>query len=252
MSTHSHVLQDLDALTQHVAQDLAALVPRGKTPRPFSLALCGGSTPKKLFSVLAQKYRDAIAWEQLHIFWSDERCVPPDHADSNYGAAKALLLDHVPVPPAQIYRMPADLEDREAAAAQYASTLQSHFKCAPDEVPAFNLMLLGMGTDGHTASLFPGHAALREHDRLVVAVHEPKVAPPWRLSVTMPVIIGARHVWFMVAGADKASLVRSILKPSRGSAERYPAARANISVREPVWYLDRAAHGSAAAPVDAT
>ena len=123
MNTHPHVLPDLDALAEKVAQDLALLVPKGKTSRPFSLALCGGSTPKKLFSVLAQNFRDAIAWEQLHLFWSDERCVAPDHADSNFGAAKALLLDHVPVPPAQIHRMPADAQSPEAGAAPYESTL---------------------------------------------------------------------------------------------------------------------------------
>ena len=244
MTNHVHIYPDLQQLARQVAGDLAALCPAGHaTKNPCCVALSGGNTPKLLLGALAQHYKNQVAWERLHVFWGDERCVAPDAEQSNYAAAKEALLDHVPLPPTNVHRMPGDMAPAAGAAA-YERTLQHHFKLAPDEVPNFDLILLGMGADGHTASLFAGHTALREQERLVVEVHEPKVAPPWRLSMTMPVIIGAKRVWFLVTGAEKQPLVRTILKNPDAVADKYPAARAYISVRNPAWYLDQAAYGA--------
>ncbi len=242
MSSQIHVEADAAALAQRVAQDFATLAASASATKPFCVALSGGSTPKLLFSLLAQHYQDSIPWAHVHLFWVDERCVPATHRSSNYAMTKAALLDHVPLKAENIHRMAGELPPAEAAA-QYEQMLQHFFKCAQDEAPSFHLMLLGMGTDGHVASLFPGNVALREQDRLVVAVEEPSAQPPQRLSLTMPVLIAARRTWFLVAGADKQKLLRSVLGNAAHVANKYPAARAHISVREPVWYIDQAAQG---------
>jgi 6-phosphogluconolactonase len=239
VSTQQVVLADGDAVARRVAEDLAALCPAG-SKRPFYLAVSGGSTPKKLFAVLAASYADKLAWDQLHLFWVDERWVSQDSPDSNYGAAKELWLSKVPIPAAQIFAMPVTGEP-QAAALAYERSLQSTFRCDSDDVPSFHLILLGMGTDGHTASLFPGHPALQEHDRLIVDVEEPKVNPPRRLSMTMPVLVNARRIWFLVTGADKQGRLQQVMGQTRGAQERYPAARVFAGSRQTTWYLDEAA-----------
>jgi 6-phosphogluconolactonase len=188
-----------------------------------SLALAGGNTPRPVYEKLATL---DVPWERVHVYFGDERCVEPDDAQSNYRAAREALLDQVPV--GRVLRMEAEREDREWAADDYAALLPE----------ALDVLLLGMGADGHTASLFPGHAALEERERKVVPVEGPK-PPPWRLTITAPVIAAARQVFVLVTGAGKAQTVAQVL----GAAE--PVAEFPIRLaRHGVWFLDPAAAGA--------
>ena len=178
------------------------------------LALSGGSTPKATFKLLAdpaQPYRAAMPWERLEIFWVDERCLPPDHPDSNYRMTRENLLDHVPIPAAQVHRMMGEL-DPEEAAAKYESELRNHFRLEGAEGPVFDLLALGMGDDGHTASLFPHTAALHEMLRLAVANHVPQQQHSQRVTLTWPVIVAAQDIFFLIAGPDKAKPLHSVLQ----------------------------------------
>src|SRR2546426_1645937 len=164
------IYDDLDTLSHEAARAVVRLaneciVTRGR----FTLALSGGSTPKRLYSLLgSEPYRSQINWSQVEIFWSDERCVPPDSEESNYRMAQEVLLSHIPIPADQIHRMPGERADREAAAQAYAQEIQQTF--GTSGIPAFDLIQLGMGPDGHTASLFPHQDSLHEQERLVIYV----------------------------------------------------------------------------------
>ena len=175
------------------------------------VAISGGSTPKAAFQLLAdpdQAYRKRMPWEALELFWVDERTVPPDHPDSNYRMTKEALLDHVSLQPQQIHRMEGELEP-EAAATRYESELRNSFRLEGAETPRFDLISLGMGDDGHTASLFPHTAAIHEMGRLVTANHVPQ-KDTWRITLTWPVINQARSVFFLIAGTDKAERVHEV------------------------------------------
>ncbi|MBC6936581.1 MAG: 6-phosphogluconolactonase [Chloroflexi bacterium] len=175
--------------------------------RHFYFALSGGSTPRLLYERLASETAfERDWWRHTHIFWGDERCLPPTHPDSNYHMARAALLDHVPIPPENIHRMAGEREP-EQAAADYEVELERAFGGAP----RFDLILLGMGRDGHTASLFPHTPALRERTRRAVANFYAPVEPPWRITLTLPVI-NAAGVIFLVSGADKAETLRQVLE----------------------------------------
>lgn len=193
----------------------------------FTLALSGGSTPRLLYHLLATDYRDSIAWEQVHIYWSDERCVPPNSDDSCYKLAKDLLLDHVPIPSEQIYRMEGEADPTETAQ-RYESVLQARVGVEPQ----LDLILLGMGGDGHTASLFPNTTALNAQTRWVVANHVEKV-PPWRLTMTFRTLNNARTVVILAAGADK--LVR--YHEAQLPASMLPVARVQPTHGELIWML---------------
>jgi len=179
----------------------------------FTLALSGGSTPRPIYARLAATDCveridvDPIDWGKVHVFFSDERCVPPDDAASNYRMACEALFDHVPLPSANVHRMCGE-EDPTLAALAYEQNLQSVF--CTSAVPAFDLICLGMGDDGHTASLFPGTAALREQERWVVAQYV-AVALAWRVTFTSALINAARHVAFLVEGAGKSETLRRVL-----------------------------------------
>src|SRR5437870_13886746 len=172
----------------------------------FSLALSGGSTPKSLYSVLAKA---TLSWEKIFFFWSDERHVPPDHPDSNYRMAKEALLSKVPVPPENIFRVRAEEKDANVVAQDYEKALRSFFRLRPGEFPRFDLILLGLGPDGHTASLFPNTPALNETKRLVVAnwVENFKANS---ITFTYPVLNHAACVTFLVSRADKSATVRTV------------------------------------------
>jgi 6-phosphogluconolactonase len=175
----------------------------------FTIALSGGSTPRPIYARLAAAdYAARIDWGKVHVFFSDERCVPPDDAASNYRMAREALLDHVPLPPENIHRIRGE-DDPAQAALAYEQDLQSLFSAAP--VPAFDLICLGMGDDGHTASLFPGTAVLHEHERWVVAQYVEAVQT-WRLTFTAPLINAARHVVFLVEGAQKSETLWRVLE----------------------------------------
>ena len=175
------------------------------------IALSGGSTPQAAFKLLAdpaQPFANTVPWNKLEIFWVDERCVPPDHPDSNYGVCKRLLLDHVAIPPANVHRMEGEM-DPEEAASRYESTLRNTLKLEGAEAPAFDLLLLGMGDDGHTASLFPHTEGLTEFGRLCIANHVPQ-KDTWRLTLSSPVINQAAEVVFEIAGGAKTAIVAEV------------------------------------------
>jgi len=201
--------------------------------KSFRLVLAGGSTPKGLYRQLAQR-ADSLDWSNVHFWFSDERCVPPDHADSNYGMARDSLLSHIDAPAGNIHRIPCEDSPQQAALA-YERELARN---APPEQrwPRFDLVLLGVGVDGHTASLFPGTDVLTVHDRGAAPVYVKKPAS-WRVSLTYPVLNDARRVLFLVAGEKKAGIVSQLLG---GKAENYPAGRIRPK-EELIWCLDKPA-----------
>ncbi len=196
----------------------------------FTIALSGGSTPKPLYEKLAQA---DLPWEKIHIFWGDERYVPVTHPDSNEGMTRRAWLDHVPMPPENIHPMPTAAGDPAVDAAAYDATLQAFFQTAPGEFPAFDVMLQGMGDDGHTASLFPHTAALNVRDRRVT-VGEKDGQP--RLTITAPLINQAHTVIFLVSGANKRSALQHVFAPDDDDAQ-YPS-RLIQPVGQFWWLLD--------------
>lgn len=175
------------------------------------IAISGGSTPKATFHILAdpaQPFLARMPWSQIELFFVDERTVPPDHDDSNYRMTREALLDHVPIKPAQVHRMQGELEP-EIAAAEYEFDLRRTFRLEGAELPRFDILTLGMGPDGHTASLFPHTEAIHEIGRLVVANQVPQM-DTWRITLTWPVINHAREVFFLIAGGDKAERAKEV------------------------------------------
>ena len=205
----------------------------------FTIALSGGSTPKSLYNLLATNARTALTWEKMFFFWGDERHVPPTDPESNYRMAQEAMLSKVPVPPANIYRLATENPDAEAVAEDYESTLRKFFQIEAGQIPTLDLILLGMGPDGHTASLFPGTAGLKERSRLVIANWVEKLKTH-RLSFTLPVLNAAHCVAFLVSGTDKAPALKSVLEENV-SGEQYPAKLVNPSNGKLIWFLDRAA-----------
>jgi 6-phosphogluconolactonase len=208
-----------------------------------NIALAGGETPTALYRHLASACREQIDWRRLQFFWGDERCVPPDHAESNYGMVRDALVDHVPVPAANLHRMHGE-DDPVAAAAAYERALRLHFRAPdgpPPQVPGrrFDLVLLGLGEDAHTASLFPGLNAVRERRRWVVPEFVPQVQA-WRLTLTPPVINAAARVAFLVTGARKAWAVDVVLN-GRRDADAAPARAITPADGRLQWLLDAAA-----------
>ena len=193
------------AAAHFVEQAGAAIAGRGR----FTVALSGGATPRAMHRLLASEaFAGRVDWARVHVFWGDERCVPPHHPDSNYRMARETLLDHVPIPAANIHRMRGEIDPTEAAAA-YEVELRAVFGAGT--TPRLDLILLGMGDDGHTASLFPGAAAVREGERWVVAHYVEKLGA-WRLTLTPVVINASAQVTFVVAGAEKAGVLRAVLE----------------------------------------
>jgi 6-phosphogluconolactonase len=176
------------------------------------IAVSGGTTPKAMFALLADRgapYFARVPWAKLHLFWVDERCVGPTDAESNYRMTNEAMLSKVPLPAEQIHRMEGEL-DPEIAASQYEALLRTEFRLEGAETPVFDLVLLGMGDDGHTASLFPHTAALHEQERIVVANHVPQ-KETWRVTLTWPVIDAGREVAFLIEGAAKAQVLDDVL-----------------------------------------
>jgi 6-phosphogluconolactonase len=219
-----------------------AVAARGR----FTIALSGGSTPKSLFNLLATNARTALPWDKMLFFWSDERHVPPTDPDSNYRMADEAMLSKVPVPPGNIFRVAAENPDAAAAAEAYEKTLKTVFQLAAGAVPNFDLILLGMGPDGHTASLFPGTAAVQERSRLVVANWVEKLKAH-RLTFTLPVLNAARSVAFLVSGIDKAPVLKSVLEENI-PGETYPAKLVHPTDGKLFWFLDRAAASALSNP----
>ena len=233
------ILPDPPALARHVAEWMtaAALAADG----PFRVSLSGGSTPKMLYGLLASDdFRGRFPWPRVSWYWGDERFVAHDHPDSNYRMAREAMLAKAPVPPENIHPVPA-AGSPEDAALRYQRTLQEAYGAAVLDAarPLFDITLLGLGPDGHTASLLPGEPVLDERKRWVAAVAHGR--PEVRITMTYPAIESSRRVAFLVAGADKASVLRTI----RAGDSQLPAARVR-PLGELIWFVDRAAAGQEA------
>lgn len=242
MQIKYYVEADPAALARHAAQyflEMAseAIAARGRA----RIAISGGSTPKATFQLLAdgsEPWRARMPWDNLDLFWVDERCVPPDDNDSNFRMTREFLLDHVPLRPEQIHRIEGELEP-EAAAARYESELRNCFRLEGAEIPRFDLIELGMGPDGHTASLFPHTEAIHELSRLAVANHV-RNKDAWRVTLTWPVINNASSVFFLIAGEDKAAVLKEVLMGPH-DPERLPSQLIWPSSGILTLILDRAA-----------
>jgi 6-phosphogluconolactonase len=237
---------DLDALSRAAADDLAAIARASVAERGRCIiALSGGSTPRRLFQVLVGRGADALPWRSLDLWWGDERTVPPDHADSNYRMAREALIDPAAafgLAASQVHRMAGERADHAAAAADYERALVA----ALGTPPRFDLVLLGMGPDGHTASLFPGSPALAQTTTPAQWVVANPVTSPLvhgtttRLTLTAPAINAARHIRFLVGGADKAASLAQVLTGPRDPA-RYPSQLIAPTDGDLVWLIDTAA-----------
>ncbi len=232
------IAADETAFAKKAAQTvLEAVTAAVRAGGACSVALSGGSTPKKFLALLAQPYyRERVPWPQVFFFWADERCVPPDHPESNYRMAEEALFSKVPVPKSNLFRIPAEMDPPSSAARAYEQTLRLHFKSS--NLPKFDLILLGLGEDGHTASLFPDTPAVAEKVRWVAANYVEKLSA-YRITLTFPVINNAARVVFAVGGSAKAAMMKEVLAEKTG--RRLPAQMVAPVSGELVWLVDKAA-----------
>jgi 6-phosphogluconolactonase len=226
-----------ETLVQHIGKTL-------QTKDVYSIALSGGSTPRRLYTLLAAdtQLNIQIPWKRIHFFWGDERHVPSDHSDSNYRMAFEALLSRVPVPATNIHRIRAENPDARKAAEDYVRDIHRFFDITNGDMPQFNCVLLGMGPDGHTASLFPDSAALGEEKRPVVASRVEKF-DSFRITMTVPVLNNADLILFLVSGAEKAGALKAVLEGD-AAPDRYPARLIQPSRGALIWFLDRSAASS--------
>ena len=236
-----HRFSDTQELTRAAAGLFLEVGRQAITQRNcFLAALSGGSTPKTLYSILASEdYAQQLDWSKVHFLFGDERSVPPTHVDSNFAMANAMLFSPLHIPSAQIHRIRGE-DPPEAAAAHYETTLRHLTAAVPGQWPQLDLVLLGMGDDGHTASLFPGTASLTEGTRWVVPGTSPQGTRA-RVTLTLGVINHASVVLFLVAGRNKAAVVRRVLEQRPGDTGPYPAALVRPETGRLLWYLDHAA-----------
>jgi 6-phosphogluconolactonase len=207
------VCADATALAERAADYFAQHINEAvKTRGVARVAISGGSTPKRTFQTLAKysKGERSIPWGQVELYWVDERCVPPDHEESNYRMTREAMLDAIPLPASNVFRIEGELQPEEGAA-RYESAIRAQFRLEGAEAPRFDVVQLGMGDDGHTASLFPHTEALHELGRIAVANHVPQ-KDAWRVTLTWPVINNGRHVVFLVEGAAKASILAEVFQ----------------------------------------
>ncbi len=241
MKPEIQVFAKLEALTHAAATEFVqktqqAIQARGR----FTVALSGGSTPKSLYALLAtQPWRDQISWNQVHLFWGDERHVPPSDSSSNFRMTQEQLLFQVPIPHENVHRIKAENSDTQAVAASYERELKQFFQLGEHEFPRFDLVLLGMGANGHTASLFPGTAVIYEQTRLVAA--------PWvgelnrdRITLTPPVINNANTIIFFVTGVEKAATLKEVLE-GQYQPDRLPAQVVHPAQGNVIWMVDQVA-----------
>ena len=222
--TEVHIVANAEDLARAAASEFVGLATEAVRGNGFfTVVLSGGSTPGALYSLLADdaSLKAQLPWDRTHVFWGDERHVPPDHADSNYRMVNDALLARVAVPAGNVHRIKGELEDARQAADEYERVLRDSCRLAGSQLPRFDLVLLGMGLDGHTASLFPRSEALHERQRLVVANRVGGVHGD-RITMTVPVLNNAACVLFLVGAAEKAETLRAVLESEPGS-EPYPA-----------------------------
>jgi 6-phosphogluconolactonase len=239
------IFPDRPALFQAAEQEFvrlarAAIQSNGR----FTVALAGGSTPKGLYSLLATN--TAVAWDKVYFFFGDERHVPPDDPESNYRMAREAMLSKLPLPAGNVFRVPAEDPDAGHAAESYEQTLRQFFQTPAGKFPRFDLILLGMGPDGHTASLFPGGKALQETSRRVVADWVEKFKTH-RITFTLPVLNNAAVVMFLVSGEDKAQALKEVLEGSQ-PAEMFPSKLVRPTNGKLIWLIDQSAASALSAP----
>ena len=231
------VFQDIEVLSRAAAEFLVSLARQNSASKGgFTVVLSGGSTPKRLYTLLGSSpYREILPWRQMHFFWADERCVPQDHPESNFKLALDAFLSNVAVPRENIHRIKGE-EGPERAAQDYEQDIRSFF--GPALFPVFDLIILGAGRDGHTASLFPGSASLDERTRIAEPVYLdfPMLN---RVTLTLPVLNNAAQVLFLASGRAKADVVSAVLESDKG--QRYPAGFVQPLHGEVAWFIDREA-----------
>jgi 6-phosphogluconolactonase len=224
-------------LAERFAQDLKGMISGSSaSDRSFTIALSGGNTPKLLLPVMAARLKDQVSWKKVHIFWVDERCVPPGDRDSNYGMTKSLLLDTINIPPGNIHRIIGEAPPAEEAL-RYSEEILD-FTNSRGKLPMFDLILLGLGDDGHTASIFPGNNKSFQSEKISESVIHP-VSHQRRITITGSVINNAANIVFIVTGATKAGIVSEIVEGKK--AADYPASKVLPGNGVLKWYLDKAA-----------
>ena len=242
VSKEVRIYPDIELLSQEAAREMVYLIRTVAAEKDsFTIALSGGRTSAALYQLIAGKYSSRIPWDKVHIFWGDERYVPASHTDSNFAMAFKMLISHISIPTQNIHSVPIELKPVEKAAEVYEQMLKGFFlKESP--FPCLDLILLGVGEDGHTASLFPGDSALREMHRFVVPVIAPANYPPRnRITLTLPVINSADNVFFIAAGSEKNKVISSILEDRETAGRLYPAAMVQPKGRI-IWFLDNKAY----------
>jgi 6-phosphogluconolactonase len=241
MNIDTRVFPDLATLNRAALDEILRIIHGAVSQRGrFSIALSGGHTPEKMFELWAQadQYREQTPWDRVHLFWSDERYVPLDDPRSNFRMAREALVSRVNIPAANVHSFPVNIAPPEECAAVYQAELRDFFG---DDPPEFDVQLLGLGGEGHTASLFPGSPALDETKRWVMAVVAP-AEPPQRLTLTPVVLNQGRNTFFLVAGESKREIISAIRSEPDSKPSQYPAARIHPAGGS-VWFLDQAASG---------
>jgi 6-phosphogluconolactonase len=236
------IVENAEAVSRTAAEMMASLARQKLQSRDcFAVALSGGSTPKNMFAILANDadLREQMPWDSVHFFWGDERHVPPDHTDSNYRMTNEAMLSKVPVPAENIHRIRAENPDAGKAAQDYEQELREFFRLETERLPAFDCVFLGMGPDGHTASLFPGTEALNERKRFVVSNWVDKFQS-YRITLTAPVLNNADLVIFLVSGEEKAEPLRVVLEGKK-QTDRFPSQLIEPTQGKLLWLVDRAA-----------
>ncbi|MBM2846306.1 MAG: pgl [Bacteroidetes bacterium] len=229
------IAPDQDLLVRRAAEKIAFLLMEAIRLRgTASLVLSGGTTPRRVYELLTtSSFAKRIEWSAVHLFWGDERCVPPHSPESNYRMVREAFLDRAAIPPSNIHRIETELPP-ETAAARYEEEVRQAIPQDGRTLPAFDLIMLGLGEDGHTASLFPGTQALEERDRLVTCVYVERLET-YRITMTFPLINNARNILFLVSGKGKAEIVRNILT---GGDAVYPAQMVRPVSGNLVWMVD--------------
>jgi 6-phosphogluconolactonase len=229
------IFENLEALSRAAAARFAEIAGNHSRDKGnFSCALSGGSTPRRLYELMAE---ESVSWDNIHLFQVDERCVPPDDAESNYRMIREALLEKVGLPPGNFHRIAGEKEDRDAVGREYEGELARTLQPRAGEFPRMHLIFLGMGGDGHTASLFPGSKALEEKKLWVCPNFSPRLGK-FRMTLTYPVLNAAEEVIFLVSGADKAETLRQVLEGPPGQFPAQGIKPANGCLR---WFVDRAA-----------
>lgn len=235
----ARVYPDLDTLSRAASEECVRIATEAAGARGRCLiALSGGHTPKRAYQIWSTEYREKMPWAKAHFFWGDERFVGADDPNSNYRMARESLFKNAPVPPENIHPIPTNFSQADQAAQEYEKVLRTFIA---DSGPSFDVMLLGLGVEGHTASLFPGSPALAEQKRWAVGV-KAQAEPPVRISLTFPVLRRARATYFLVAGADKAEIIATLRRDTDSETEKLPVAMLHPE-GETIWFLDKAADG---------